>query len=429
MLDYQSSQLRKLIGHAYANVHYYRRLFDSAGLKPRDIRDINDLSRIPITRKPDLQMLPLRDRLARGISERDLILRKTGGSTGTQIVIRRTWLEERLLNAFRFRARRALGLRITDRIASVGLVRTVQHADRQMMSQLLQSMGLLRVTKIDCRQPIPDITGELDKLQPDVITGYAGTIARVAQEILNRAARDGCSWRIRPRFVTTGAEVQTPLMREQIRQAFGCPVYNVYGAHEFNLVACECPATGQLHTCDDLVIVEVLRGNVSVDIGQRGEVVATNLHSFAMPFIRYRLDDVVTRGPDRCPCGAPFATIHSIQGRMLDHFPLPDGRLIHPYQIIDTLLHDRIKWMRQYQLVQERPDLIILRVVAHQKPTPQRLAEIHSDARKLFGARADLRIDWVDEISAEPNGKYRLARSELHSNYTDFDWERVSDAR
>ncbi len=71
--------------------------------------------------------------------------------------------------------------------------------------------------------------------------------------------------------------------------------------------------------------------------GERGEVVLTALHSFAMPFIRFRLGDIVTKGDSHCACGQPFATIRSVQGRMFDYFPLPDGRLVHPYEIIAIL--------------------------------------------------------------------------------------------
>ena len=313
---------------------------------------------------------------------------------------------------------------MTDHIASIGLERVTQPADRQLLANLLHSLGLLRVTKIDCRQPIDAIVRKLEKVRPDVITGYAGAVTRAAQAVIENDIRS-----IRPRFVTTGAEVQTPAMRRQIAQAFACPVYNVYGSHEFNILAAECPKTGDLHTCDDLIIVEVLRGTTPVAVGERGEVVATNLHSWTMPFIRYRLDDLVTRGPAHCRCGAPFATIQAIQGRMLDYLPLSDGRLIHPYQIIDTLLHDRITWMRQYQIVQERADLIIVRAAAFQIPSPQRIQQIHQDARNLFGPAVEFHLDFVSEIPMEANGKYRLSRSNVQSNYEGFDWERVSDAR
>jgi phenylacetate-CoA ligase len=118
LVDYQNRKLRKLLHHAYENVPYYRRLFDRVGLKPQDVRSVADLAAIPATSKSDIQDLPAEDRVARGIDPRQLIERHTGGSTGQPSVIRRTWMEERLLNAFRFRTHRLWGSRVGDRSRS-----------------------------------------------------------------------------------------------------------------------------------------------------------------------------------------------------------------------------------------------------------------------------------------------------------------------
>jgi phenylacetate-CoA ligase len=417
MLGYRDARLRRVVAHAYAGVPYYRALFDRAGVRPSDIRSAHDLGAIPITSKRDVQQLPEEHRLAAAAPRRALIRRQTGGSTGQPTVIRRTWLEERLLSAFRLRARVNLGLRLTDRVASVGSVRPKQASDRQLPALLLQQLGFFRQVRVDCKRPVDEVIRALAQARPDVITGYAGAVARVAQSLLERGS-DPLRRAIRPRFVTTGAEVQTPLMRQQIGEAFGCPVYNVYGAHEVNLVAWECPQTGALHTCDDLVLVEVLRPDGSPAApGKRGEVVITSLQSYAMPFIRYRLDDLVTRGGEVCGCGLPFGTIHNVLGRMIDYFPLPDGRAIHPNEIIGGILHDRAAWARQVQLVQERRDLVVLRLVPFQMPGEQRLAEIRRQAARLLGERVQFRIDFVPELDLEPSGKFRVARSMVRSNY------------
>jgi phenylacetate-CoA ligase len=417
LLAYRDAKVRRVVAHAYANVPYYRALLDRAGVHPRDVRGAEDLRLVPITSKPDVQPLPEDERLARGVPRRTLISRLTGGSTGQPTVIRRTWWEERLLNAFRLRARLNLGLRPTDRVASVGSVKKKQAPDRQMPAALLQQLGLLRQVRVDCKEPVGEIIRALERARPDVITGYAGAVARVAQALLERG-RDPARRTIRPRFVTTGAEVQTPLMRRQVGEAFGCPVYNVYGAHEVNLIAWECRETGAMHTCDDLAVVEVLRPDGSPAApGERGEVVVTSLHSYAMPFIRYRLDDLVTRGADYCGCGLPFGTIRHVLGRMIDYFPLPDGRAMHPYEIIGGILHDRATWARQCQLVQERSDLVVLRLVPFKMPAEQRLAEIRQRAARLLGERVQFRIDFVPELGLEPSGKFRVARSMVRSNY------------
>ncbi|MDP6106970.1 MAG: hypothetical protein QGI33_00850 [Candidatus Brocadiia bacterium] len=140
----------------------------------------------------------------------------------------------------------------------------------------------------------------LRRYRPDVLGGYPGTLARLAEAITERDRRD-----ISPRILAAGGGVLTGGMHGQIRTGFQAPVYDLYGSYELPLIAWECKETGELHTCDDGVIVEVLRNGRPAGPGEQGELVGTNLHSFAMPFIRYRQGDVVTRGAGRCTCGLP----------------------------------------------------------------------------------------------------------------------------
>jgi phenylacetate-CoA ligase len=219
-----------------------------------------------------------------------------------------------------------------------------------------------------------------------------------------------------------GGEVLTPLMRTQITKAFSAPVFETYGSHEFNLIARQCKETGELHVCDDCVILEVIKDGRPAEIGERGEVVCTGLHSFAMPFIRYRLGDIVTKGPDVCPCGQPFSTISAVQGRMLDYFPLPGGRMLHPYEIIRGIVSEIVPWVSQYQLIQERVDRITCLVVTSTNPTPSQVAIVEDSATKLLGPGVEFRIVLVSEIKFESNGKFRVARSMVKSDYDGIDW-------
>lgn len=205
---------------------------------------------------------------------------------------------------------------------------------------------------------------------------------------------------VRPRFVAPGGEVLTPSMRREIGKAFEAPVGETYGSHELGLIAWECRTTGQLHTCGHSVIVEVLKDGRPALPGERGEVVATSLHAFAMPSIRYRIGDIVTQGERACRCGEPFSTIRNVQGRMLDYFPLPDGRLIHPYQL-SVSLGNLAPWIRRYQLVQEREDLITYHVVPVTPPSTDSLGQLADCAAKILGPDIEFRINVVAELRLE----------------------------
>jgi phenylacetate-CoA ligase len=204
-------------------------------------------------------------------------------------------------------------------------------------------------------------------------------------------------------------------MRRRITQGFNAPVRETYASHEFPLLGWECPRGGEFHTCDDGVILEVLHEGRPASEGERGEVVATNLHAYAMPFIRYRLGDIATRGEHHPNCSQPFSSIRSIQGRMIDYFPLPDGRVIHPYQILSSLIGGRDGWIRQYQLLQEREDRIVLRVQAAQTPDSDHLASLEQSVLSLLGRGVDFRVQLVDDLPLEESGKFRASRSLVRS--------------
>jgi hypothetical protein len=299
-------------------------------------------------------------------------------------------------------------------IPMIRLLKPNDPNDNQLPLQILQAMGLYRMLQIDCRKVPEEILRSLEHFRTNVLVSYPGVLAQIACDSIRPA--------IYLRFIVVESEVLTPLMRHQITKTFGAPLYNTYGSHEFNLIAWECKDTHELHTCDDSVIVEVLKNGRPAVEGERGEVVGTNLHSFAMPFIRYRLGDIVTKGSETCGCGQPFSTIRDVQGRMIDYFSLPGGRVIHPYEIVVIILRDFAPWLRQYQLVQEREDRIVLKAATWATPSSQKVAQLEENVGKLLGTDVEFQMILVPEIQLEPSGKFRVSRSLVKSHYDEVDF-------
>jgi len=418
---FRDRQLRALVRHAHDRVPYYRRLFEEHGVDVDRFRGVADLKRLPITSRQTLQALPADQIVAAGYDPSRLVQRWSSGSTGMKLSVRRAWLEDRTLAAFRKRAQREVGLKIRDRMARFELQRGTAQNDLQWPLRVLQSAGLFRLRSIDCLADPGDAMETLRAYRPDVIAGFPGVITRVAEASGKAGLRD-----LGVRLIIAGGEVLTPAMRQEMSRAFAAQIYNKYGTIEFDHVAIECPQSGEMHVCDDALILEVLRGDAPVECGEPGEVVVTGLHCAAMPLIRYRLGDIATQGSERCSCGAPFATIRSVRGRMLDYFPLPDGRLIHPFSLTTPMLESH-PWIRQYQLTQERVDHFVLRVVPSAQPTPSRLEALKQQYAQSLGQPVTLDIRLLDTLSPEPSGKFRLSRSLVRSQCDEVDWEQVDD--
>jgi phenylacetate-CoA ligase len=399
---FQNRRLRELVRRAFEHVTYYHDLYARHGLNPEDVRGIEDLERIPVARRAEMQERPASELVARGQDPRRLVSHRTSGSTGYPFRTYRTLFEERLLQGLRLKREFKLGLRLTDvRVAIV----LPGHGSRGARpdTHFYNHLGLLRRPIVDCLLPAAEILERTAELRPDVMMGYPDTLDWIAGEATAEQRR-----RIRPRMILTGGETLTLDMRRRIADCFHALVYDFYGLHEFNLLASECPQTGLYHVAEDSAIVEVLKDGRPAARGEAGEVVATALHSRAMPLIRYSTGDFATRGPLRCPCGASGTTLESIQGRVVDRFVLPDGTRLHPYELLEAFIDEAV-WLRRYQMVQESVDRIVVKIVpfAGCDPSADNLQRLQARFQQSLGPGVYVVFEKVNELPPAGNGKFR----------------------
>jgi len=421
--QFQEERLQRLITHAYDAVPYYRALFDRHRITPREIRTIADLSRVPMSTRRDVQQADPTDLVARGVDPSRLLVYRTSGSTGEPLTVRRTWLEERLNSAFRLRTFRDFGVRAQDvRVvlwAGGGIMTPPGRQNWDGLQRTVRKLGWFRKVSVDYRVSDAELIDRLAALRPDVLSASPSLHARTS-----RAMASGRPGAIAPRLLISGGEVLTAFERREISETMGARIVDMYSSHELGLIGWECPQGAGLHVTDDSLLLEVVKDGRPAALGEAGEVVATRLHAFAMPFIRYRTGDVVTRGPAPCPCGAPFSAVLTVQGRMIDYFELPDGRLMHPNEVVVDLLRHAGRWIAQYQLTQETRGRIVLRIAPLHPPPTEEVAAIERHAWSVLGAGVDFELLLVPEIPFETNGKFRISRSLVRSVYDDVDWER-----
>jgi phenylacetate-CoA ligase len=388
--------------HASENVPFYRQRMEAAGVDWRQIRSIEDMRRLPVVQRSELRAATPEELLADGADAAALITHLTSGTTGHPLAVRRTWVEERLLNAVRLHVLFGYGMRWRDLRTSLRLSSSIE---RSWWARL----GFLRLQMFSVYDGWESLKAQILAVKPEVLEGYAATVAAVA-DLMTDDDRKG----LRVRFVAAGAEAVTPERRRRIGEGFGARVFECYGSAEFNLIAAECPQSGLLHVCDGSVLLEVLRDGHPVQAGEEGEAVITALHSYAMPLIRISLGDRVRRGPEKCTCGAAFGTLERVEGREDPMFPLPDGRVLPSY-FLRLPLVERWPWVRQYQLVQERLDLLRLKVVPTDGVTDvaERLEDWLRFSREQCGDRVRIVIEQVSEIPLGPGGKFQQLVSKV----------------
>lgn len=393
----RDERLRRLVAHAYERVPFYRQRFDMAGVGPADIRTRADLQRLPVVEKADLIELPPGQVTARGYADEDLVSTLTSGYSGEPFVIRRTRAEQTLWARSWLSDLLTAGLRRGDRLASVFFPRVGQPDGVGILSAL----ELVHETHIDCCLEPHEILAQLREARPTFLRGLAGVVDRLAGSM---TSRDRAA--IRPRVVWVSGEVLTASARQRIEAAFGARVHNAYGTHEVGLLASDCRETSMMHLGRPDLIVELVAPSTPNAPEGTCEIVVTALDFYAAPFIRYHLTDAVTRGPDPCPCGSGLPTIACIEGRTIDYLELPDGRAIHPYRILGPVLPST-PWVRQYQLVQEAPDRIVLRLAARIDPDADERRRLSDAVVPVLGPGIRFLIEVVPRIAPGPGGKAR----------------------
>jgi phenylacetate-CoA ligase len=387
-----------LIRHAADKVPYYRQAFASAQVGPADLRSLNALARFPISSKSDLQQAPVASRFAAGFNVENCRVHETSGSTGERMIIARTPTEELRLFGRRLRSQILNGLRPWHRRLVIGA------SPRKLAAQKL---GVFRTWGVDLSLSPTEMLDEPESLRPHVIKGPPGALELLLQEDPHRLAA------LSLELILSGAEQLPGGLRERLEKRCACRVIDSYGAVECNLIAWECRRCGMYHTCDDSVIVEVLNGDRPALPGEEGDVIVTVLHSYAMPFIRYRIGDRVLLPASSSSCRIPFGVIRKIQGRSVDYLRFPSNIAVSPYEIMDQL--DAIPEVRRYHVLQDETHSVKVTFEAAAAHDPSIEHRVRDSLKQVLPGNVVIQSRHVDRIDSTSAAKRRFVESRTTS--------------
>jgi phenylacetate-CoA ligase len=412
-------RLRTLLAHAATHVPYYRDLLKRAGIESGDLRNVADLSNLPITTKAELRAnFPIRttaDNLP--VCQRQAMV--TSGSTGLPFEF--YWdraCADVLLGAHLFSLEWA-GVAIWDMritIAAPAYFYTnipPSSRFRQLARHILlgEQNVSLPVSELPTSQ-FRTLLNRLPRRRRYFIRGYPSSIAQLAAQICD----EGVSLRSYPAVVITYAETLTPANAASIRRAFGCEVVNYYSSWEVPQMAQTCPDNPAiLHINSERVLLRVVRPDGAIaSPGEEGRVVVTDLANSVMPFINYSIGDHAVAGSS-CPCGRGFPTLSSIEGRDTEVIQTPQGKQINGVVLGRFLisLADIIPYIWEYQAVQSTWDAVTLRVVPTPRFTFEFARTLQGKLETFLGPGVRVEIEPVDRIPLEPSGKRLIIRSLL----------------
>jgi phenylacetate-CoA ligase len=400
----QQKKLRCLLEHAYTTVPFYHKKFVEAGIKPADIRTYSDLEKIPLLTKTEIKAAG--DSIISGsVAKKNCVLHQTSGSTGLPLKIYFTKKDNAAADISYERARRENGYRP---FKDVFMEITGSSFLPQDMTWY-QKLWPARWYKLNILLPMSEQVSAIQCINPDVMWGYPSAIKNICDNLKIQGISG-----IHPRLVFTASEVLSDQNRQTIENFLDTDVRDVYGSHETGCIAWECGEHQGYHLSMDTNAVEFLdKNNQHIESDESGRVIVTNLHSYAMPIIRYEIGDYATPAGTACSCKRGGYMIKSINGRNDDFIKLPNEKVLSPMTII-RLMHKYDDAVCQFKLVQENQGKFTLYVI----PSPGVdlvliTDQLENDLKSLLGENAVISIISVMDIPREGSLKLRSVISKI----------------
>lgn len=401
----QLERLRWTLGHAYANVPLYRARFDSAGVRPDDIRTLEDVRRLPFTTKADLRetypfgMFAVPKEAVRRIHA-------SSGTTGRPTVVGYTEGDLDRWSSLVARSLDAAGVRPGWRVHNAygyGLFTGGLGAH-----QGIERLGAT-VVPMSGGQTERQVQAILD-LEPDAIMCTPSYLLTIA-DALESTGIDPAATTLKVGIL--GAEPWTDELRREIERRMGIDAVDIYGLSEVMGpgVASESVLTKDgPHVWEDHFLPEVIDPETGEPVadGRQGELVFTSLTKEALPVIRYRTRDLTRLLPGTTYPG--MRRIEKITGRNDDMIILR-GVNLFPTQIEEIVLGvDALTPHFILELTKRgRLDALTVRIERH--PDHGRSgAELTAELSRRIKAQAGVSVDVVlEEPGALPRseGKYR----------------------
>lgn len=405
----QWQDLVKLLTHAERECPYWKKVFESLGLKPADIRHMEHFRRLPITTKTTIRKN--HDEMVAESWKGRTWEKSTGGSTGEPLHFEYTPESSEWRQAVTRRGYGWAGAKGGVRQAYIWGVALEKEswlkAAKQKLHHLLLRQKYFNSFSFD--QPAMErCQQQLQRFRPEVIIAYTNPLYNFAR-FLNGQEKDSG---IHPTSIITAAEALFKHQREEIETAFQAPVFHSYGSREFMLIAMECEQHQGLHISAENLLVEILREDGSpASPGEEGRVVITDLHNYGMPFIRYEIGDMAILAEHPCSCGRGLPLLKEVTGRILDMLTTPDGRQI-PGEYFPHLMKE-FRNIHRFQVIQEDPHSLLIKLVAPDGLSEPDLHRLKALVQQAMGEDCNISYDFVNDIPLTRTGKHRVTISML----------------
>ena len=350
---HQFKLLKNLVKYCYDNSKVYRNKFKTAGIKPDDIKTLDDAQKIPFTSKFDL-----RDNYPFGMVAVPLVdiveLHASSGTTGNPVVGAYTQNDMDVWTELMARSLYTTGVRKEDIMHNAygyGLFTGglgFHYGAQKIGTTVLPISGGMTERQI--------------KLMKDLGSTVLCCTPSYAIYLAEAMAQGGVNPKkdLKIRMGLFGAEPWSEKIRERIEEKLQIEAFDIYGLTELcgPGVSVECSEHNGLHIWEDHFLIETVdpkTGDV-LPAGEEGELVFTTLTKTGLPILRFRTRDISVIENEQCACGRTHSRMLRVTGRS-DDMLIIRGVNVFPSQI-EYVIMGFPELEAQYQIIVERPDAL-----------------------------------------------------------------------
>lgn len=352
MKKLQLERLQKVVKYAYDNVEFYKNLYDEAGVKPEDIKTLEDIQLLPFITKDDLRNTYPFD-LQAAPKEDWVEVHSTSGTTGIPTVAAYTQNDLEIWGEVVARGLASLGVHKNDIVnVAYGFGLFTGGHGAQYGAQKIGALA------------VPMSSGNTQKQMnflKDFPADYLCCTPSYALYLAESFEKQGLDPKDIPlKGGLYGAEMWTEEIRQKLENKFDISAQNIYGLTEVMGpgVSVECHIKDGMHIAEDHFYPEIINPD-TLEVqpeGTEGEIVFTTLTKTGMPVIRYRTKDITSLHYGKCECGRNTVKMSRITGRSDDMLKVK-GVIVFPKQIEEVIMKmDELS--PAYQIVVSRPGIL-----------------------------------------------------------------------
>jgi phenylacetate-CoA ligase len=402
MQSRQLQLLQRLLRHASESCPYYTPIFVKAGILPRHMTGLADLSYIPLLSRQAVRNY-FYDLCSDRFNLEHCYVKSTSGSTGEPIKIVLDYSINMYLDILLLNFIQPYGIMLDHfQPLCTGIIFITSFPTSTSFTYFPPQLNFSRFYKLSIhpdRWKSPQTTLQfISDLHPLIITGMPEHLL-LLQQMMQTEDPIG-QYPIRPRLLLASGNKLYPKAKEKLEAHFQVPVVDIYALTEFGYLAVAC-ASGSGYHVDDSLILEIARPDGTLaPPGETGEIVVTSLRNFVMPLIRYRTGDFGCLSPLPCPCGSQWPLLAAIQGRTNEFFTRIDGTLLNPFVFLRHL--DRLPLV-QYQVTQLSLSEVMVKYIPLAKSTGLESRILEAIYAEL-GSTVKVHVELVTRIG-EPGHK------------------------